>query len=80
MSGARVEPHQQFGTPPDPGQCALEHLGRVGVPPVGGDDHQGTSERAAVRCGQQPGNAAAQMRAAVTVGHLGVGPGQRHLR
>ena len=57
----------------------FEHIGRVAVPAVGGDDHHRAAQRVAVRRGQQVADASAQVRAAVAVDDLRVGPRQRHL-
>ena len=54
--------------------------GGSAVPSVGGDDHHGTAQRAAVRCGQQPTHASAEVCTAVAVDHFRVGPGERHFR
>ena len=69
----RIEPHQQGGAATQPGHRVREHIGRIAVPAVGGDDHHRAAQRVAMRRGQQGADAAADERAAVPVGDLGVG-------
>ena len=78
MGRARIEPDQHFGAPTHPSQLALQDVGGIAVPAIGGDDHDRSAQRVPVRRSQQRTDAATDERATVTIAHLGVGSLQRH--